>query len=240
MSTNLAGDVAIGKYDLCYLRAGRLDASCYPVYGTNGGVITSAITSMTASAEIETGATNDFKNGCGTILTTVKKADKIKRRNLSGVLTLWDYELFELLFGGTLIYGKNTYSGKVIGWAEPGANSATKNPVVLEVITQAAGEGEGSCAATGGALPYQGHIFPKSQLTVADVAFAEGVITVNFTGSSENNPNYGSGPWRDWDEYSATVFPTDSAMVNIGYSDVPLASDTFEVRSGYQDTPAAS
>jgi hypothetical protein len=244
MVTNLAGDVCIGHYDVCYLRVGRLGPTCAPLYGANNGVITVGLVDLTASAEIREGADVEQTNGCGRTMFKVAKPDKVISRSLTGTIATWDYELLELLFGGTLILGAagTNGAGKVIGWAEPSADSADKDPVVVEVIVKNAAEGEGACTSAAEDRPlYTGVIFPKVFATLGDYTANEGPHVVNFTGSSENNPNYGSGPWRDWDDASATVFPGDSPMVFVGYDDIDVFLNGAEDGScGYQETPAAS
>lgn len=244
MVTNLAGGVCIGHYDVCYLRVGRLSATCAPLYGANNGVITVGLVDMTASAEIREGADVEQVNGCGRTLFKVAKQDKVLRRNLTGTIGTWDYELLELLFGGTLILGAagTNGAGKVIGWAEPSADSADRNPVSLEVIVKNAAEGEGACSSASSARPaYTGIIFPKVFATLGDYVANEGPHVVNFTGSAENNPNYISGPFRDWDNNAVTVFPTTSPMVFTGYDETTdFLNGLTDGRCGYQTTPAAS
>lgn len=242
MASNLAGATCIGNYDLCVVRAGRLSATCAPVYGANNGIITAAFVTVDAAAEVEDNADVEQKNGCGAFMFKVAKQDKVKARNLSGTIGLHDWEMCELLFGGTLILGAvgSSYAGEVIGWAEPGPNSADRNPITFEVITKVAGQGVGNCATSTGVFPqYTGWIFPKVFLTFGDRSFAEGAQVINFTGVSEPNPAYFTGPFRDWDNASQTVFPTDSPMVAVGYETLPL-NGLSAATCGYQTTPASS
>jgi len=243
MATNLAGGVCIGHYDVCLVRVGRLDALCAPVYGADNGVISSAIVSLTAGPEIEAGAEVLQKNGCGAILINVKKQDKIKRRNLTGVIGLHDYEMFELMFGGGLLTGAagTPWAGEVSGYAEPGPDSDDRNPISFEVVVRNAIQGQGQCQAAGETSPsYTGYIFPKAFLTRGDVEIVEGIQVVNFTGTSEPNPAYFTGPFRDWDDYAAETFPDYSSMVEIGYDELPLAGIVGAPDCGYQTTPASS
>lgn len=248
MATALAGSQAIGQYDVCILRAGRLNADCSPAYGANNGIITAGVVDMTASAEIKAGANIELENGEGELLVNVAKRDRVKFRNLSGTFGLFDYEMMEILFGGTLIHGKSgtDFAGEVIGWAEPGIGDADPAPCVLEVIVRNAAKGLGACQTTGSANDYPGYtgyIFPKCQLTFGERSFAQGGHTFTFTGKSEGNPNFGSGPWRDWDNTAAEVFPANSPMVQVGYDNLAAilaTSGLSAARVGYVTTPAAS
>lgn len=242
MATNLAGGVCIGHYDVCVMRVGRLSALCAPMYGADNGVISATIVNLTASPEIETGAEVIQKNGCGAFLVNLKKQDKIKRRNLTGVIGLHDYELFELMFGGGVLHGAAglPWAGEVSGYAEPGPDSEDKDPVSFEVIVRNTIEGQGSCSAEGETSPtYTGYIFPKCFFVRGDVETLEGIQVVNFTGTSEPNPAYFTGPFRDWDDYSAEAFPDYSCMVEIGYDAIPLAG-LADPTCGYRTTPSVS
>lgn len=241
MATNLAGGKCLAHEDVCLLRVGRLSSLCAPLYGADNGIITEALVTLTASAEIETGAEDVRKNGCGKVLINVKKQDKIKRRNLTGEMVFYDYEAFELMFGGEVLHGAAglPWAGEVSGYAEPGPDSPDLDPISLEVVVRNVFGGAGTCSAAGNDAPtYTGIIFPKVFLVRGDVTVAEGAINVAFTGTSEPNPAYFTGPFRDWDDYSAEVFPDYSPMVEIGYDELPLAGLT--VGCGYQTTPSSS
>lgn len=245
MATALAGGQAIGQYDVCVMRVGRLGADCAPVYGANGGIITMALVDATASPELRTGEPAELENGCGEFLVNVQRQDKVKSRTLSGTLGLFDWEMFEIMFGGSLVIGAagTDYSGEVIGWAEPGPDSADRNPVVVEFIVKNAAKGLGACQTPGSTTDYPaytGYIFPKCTLTLGERAFAKGVHTVTFTGKSEPNPNFGSGPWRDWDNMAGVgTFPTGSPMVTVSYDVLPL-NGLSAADVGFVSTPAAS
>lgn len=247
VATALAGSQAIGQYDLCVVRIGRLNSDCTPVYGTNAGIITAAYVDLTASPELKQANNIELENGCGDTLVNVTRVDRVKFRNLSGTIGLFDYEMFELMFGGSLIHGKvgADYAGEVIGWAEPGLGDAEPSAVAFEVITRNTAQGLGSCQSTGSTTDYPaytGYIFPKARFTLGDRQFGQGGAQIAFTGKSENNPNYGSGPWRDWDDTAAEVFPANSPMVIVGYDTLAnvLAGVVTAARVGYVTTPAAS
>lgn len=244
MASNIPGGVCVAQYDVCLLRAGRLQSTCGPTYAANAGILTSSIVSMTATPEIEEGATVEQKNGCGDIVFTVIKCDKVKRWNLSGELVFADVEAMELLFGGSLILGAvgGTFAGKAIGYAAPGPDDSCNNGVALEVVTKSGAGGAGACQVSGAGSEYPaytGHIFPRALMTLGERQFAEGAIRVAFTGKAEANPNYGEGPWGDWSTVAAGTFPSSSGYVQIGYEALPVPNG-FTVSCGYQDTTPLS
>jgi len=240
MTTNLAGGVCIGQLNACVVRAARLDSDCSPTGGTDGGIVTAGLATLTADPDIEEGTLFEPKNACGDILFTYQLADKIKRYNLSGEFLFFDYEMMALLFGGDLILGAGggDYAGEVIGHAMPLYNAPPTNGVYLEVITQAISEGAGDCVADGSGAPaYIGHIFGKCRLTPGSRTFENDVARVAFTGKGTNNPSLYDGPWNDW---PGTGWIPNSAYIQVGYSADEYAAILAEVSCGYATLPAPS
>lgn len=244
MATNLAGDDCIGNYDACYLRVGRLESTCAPAYGANNGVITSALITVTSSAELDEPTPIEPKNGCGTVAFQVQKQSKVKRRTLTGSMIFWDFELFEIMFGGTVVLGAvgTNGAGKVIGWQEPNFDADDRTPCVFEVISHVAGEGQGACSSTASDRHlFQGALYPKCFFTLGDVEWGEGEHVANFTGTSEANPNFGSGPWRDYDNNMVAPVRGDTCLIFTGYdAESDFLNGLSAARCGYQTTPAAS
>lgn len=236
----LPGDVCIGQRNVCVLRAAKLDTDCSPLGGANSGIVTVGIVTMTASPEIEEGTVAEPKTGCGDIAFTVSDPDVIKRYNLTGEILFHDWEMMEVLFGGTLVLGKGggPYAGQTIGWASPGPDSAASNGVYLEVITENVGQGFGDCAsAVGGFVPYSGHIFGKVTLVPGDRTFENDVANVAFTGKAFQNPNLFDGPWND---YTGAGYIPKSPYVTAGYSLAEYNAILATAGCSYVTLPAAS
>jgi hypothetical protein len=240
MPSNLAGAVNIGQFDACIFRAAKLDSDCSILGGNSSGAVTAGLIQMTATPEVEQGTTYEPKNGCGRFRYSVRKASRIKSWNLEGEMIFFDFELLEVLFGGTLILGAagGDYAGEVIGWGPPGADADEPNGVYLEVITNSAAEGAGDCVVVGSDRPsYFGHVFTKVRLTPGARTFAEDFGRMAFTGVATTNPNGFNGPWNDYPGagympslpyfqvgYSQTEYDTIEAMVAAGYADLPAGS----------------
>lgn len=176
MATNLAGGVCIGELQACILRGARLDSDCTPTGGTNGGLVTAGLVTLTAEPIVEEGTVYEQKNACGDILYTVTKDDKIKGYTISGEFGFSDFEMMALLFGGSTILGKagGLFAGEVIGYADPLYNAAPRNGAYLEVITTTVTEGAGDCIVAGAEAPYAiGHIFGKTKLRPGTKNFAD-------------------------------------------------------------------
>lgn len=241
MATNIAGNVCIGQLNACVVRVAALDSDCTPTGGTNGGVVTAALVTMTADPDMEAATLFEPKNACGSILFTSELEARVKRYNISGEFGLFDWELMKIMFGGDLILGaaSGSYSGKVIGYADRLYSAAARTGVYLEVITQAVGQNYGPCGA-GGAVTQPvaiGHIFGRVLLTPGSSDFTNEVKMLRFTGSASNNPALTNGPWND---YPGTGYIPNSAYVQVGYSSTEYNAILATVGCGYQNIPAGS
>jgi hypothetical protein len=241
MATNLAGGVCLGQHSVCLLRAAALDSSCVPVGGTDSGIVTLGIITLTASAEVEEGRVFEPKNGCGRISWTYEEPDVVKRYNLTGELSYHDPEMKYLLFGGSLITGHasaSDFPNKVIGWAAPHYTDEQSNGVYLEVITRTAAEGIGECASQGDEVPYaSGYIFGKVKLTPGDLTFEDAESTVPFTGVASSNPNLFNGPWNDW---VGDGYIPNGPVIQVFYSRAEYDAIATVARCGFQTLPAGS
>lgn len=228
MPSNLAGSICIGQYNACLLRIVRLNSTCTPLAGGTDRVVTTALVNMTATPDIEEATLFEPKNGCGDICWTAETCDKIKRWNLSGEFCYTDFEMMELLFGGSLVLGAaaGPYAGRVIGYAAPSTSNACNNGVGIEVFSQTSGAGVGACSTAATPFPgYIGHIFPRVKFTLGERTFENDVARVQFTGIATANPNY-TNPWTDYP--GAGAFPGTSGYVQVGYAALPTGA-----RCGY-------
>jgi hypothetical protein len=240
MATNLAGSVCIGQLNAAVVRAARLDADCSPTGGTNGGIVTAALVTLTADPDIEEGTTFEPKNANGDILFTYEQEDKIKRYNISGEFGFHDYEMMALLFGGSTILGRSggSYAGKVIGYADRLYSAPPRNGVYLEVITTAIAQGAGDCQTVGGGTPVAiGHIFGKCKLQRGSSNFENDVKRLTFTGKGTNNPALYNGPWND---YPGVGYTPNSPYVEVGYSQAEYDAILATIGCGFRDIPAGS
>lgn len=240
MATNLAGGICIGELQACVVRAAALDADCTPTGGTNGGLVTAGLVTLTADPDIEEGTLYEQKNACGDILFTYQKDDVVKKYNLSGEFGFADFEMMALLFGGTTILGKvgGPFAGKVIGFADRLYTAARRNGVYLEVITTTVGQGVGDCSMGATAIPAAiGHIFGKVKLVPGAQNFADDVKRVAFTGKGVNNPNLFDGPWND---YPGTPYVPNSPHIEVAYSQSQYDAILATVHCGYADIAVGS
>jgi hypothetical protein len=223
MPSNLAGGgVCIGQHSVCIMRAAKLADDCSPLGGADSGIITAGIVTATASPDIEEGTVFEPKTGCGTIGWTYEQPSRTKRVNLTGDLLFHDPEMFETLFGGSLIIGAagSDFATDVIGWAEADIGDPAPNPVYLEFIALNVARGAGECSTAGVAVPYAtGHIFGKVRMTLGDRTFENEAANVSFTGVATSNPALFNGPWNDWPGVTnGSPYVPSSPRVQVQYS----------------------
>lgn len=234
MATNLAGNYCIAQAKVCYLRVGRLSALCAPVAGANNGAVSVGLVTMTRSAEIEEGQEYQFKNGCGTIVAQKNDADRRKWYNLTGEIFTFDYELMELLFGGSLLVADagEDYAGDVIGYARPLVSDAPPNGVSLEMWSEVVIGTGGGCSADAAAPTYVRHVFPRVVATEGDMTFENDGRRFTFTAKAYENPSWGNGHWND---YPGT-WPTPSSG-HFEFIEQGLPAMVTAASCGYVDTP---
>lgn len=223
--------VCIGQRSACVIRATRLDNTCKPVHGVNNAVVTAALITATATPDVEAGQKFEPKNACGELLFTAEDPDIIKRYQYTMELGLWDFELYELLTGSTVIVGASDgpWPGKAIGNATPGPQTPAIDGVALEIWVKTA-IGQGPCGPTGTHPPYVRHIFPRLRLRPDARTFANDVANAAFAGEATANEAW-DDPFADYQGEGALDVTTPYAWfyddtlpdVGCGYIDVPAS-----------------
>lgn len=199
--TNLIA--APGQLQACILRVARLGADCVPLSGANDIITTAGMVSVAATAESEEATNFEQKNGCGAVAWQAEEGCAVLRRyTLAMELATFDYELLEILTGGSLILGGDDapeeWQGKVIGFADPGADTSCPNGVSLEVFTKAT-YNTGSCSPVGSGKPlFVRHIFPRAFFIPGDRTFENDVATASLSGTATPNAAWGQGSTADW------------------------------------------
>lgn len=240
MASNLAGDTCIGELQACVVRAARLGADCKPAGGTDGGIVTAGLVTLTADPQLKEGKEYELENACGTLLFSRTGRSRVKNRRLTGEFGFSDFEMMALLFGGGTILGEagGDFEGEVIGYYDPLYTDPPDNGVYLEVITSTIEEGSGDCFTSAGAVPVAiGHIYGRCQFTPGQETYSDEVKRLTFTGVASNNPQLYNGPWND---YPGAGYIPNSPLVKVGYTQDQYDAILADVRCGYVDLPVGS
>lgn len=232
MATNLAGSVCIGQHSVCYLRVARLGTNCAPLTGADTTAITAGIVTMTATPEIEEGQLFEAKNGCNRIIWSAEDCDIVKRWNLTGQFNLFDEEMEELMFGGSLITATSgPFSGDVIGYAHPGKGAECSNGASLEVWSKVGLE-TATCTTASNVPVWVRHVFPRVIFTPGERVLENDVAVLNFTGKATENVAWGTGPFADVPFATA---PDDTGYFWFVEEELPF--DAEEDICGYRSAP---
>lgn len=237
MASNLAGAQCLGTHSVCLLRAAILDTDCTPQGGTNSGIATIGIVTMTATPEYRDERRIEPTNGCGDVMFSYSQLGCLLRETLSGELVFHDWEMKQVLFGGTLITGRAAtgFPGKVIGWNKPSCPDPIQKAVYLEVIVKAASQTAGDCQIAGTAFPtYIGHIFPKTYLNAGAATYSDAYAPVTFDGFSVRNPNLVRGPWNDYPGVGAMAA---TPHLEVGYAQSEYDAILATAGCGFKDLP---
>jgi hypothetical protein len=227
MASNLAGNTCIIEHSACLFRAARLGSTCQPVGGVDSGIVTAGIIEATITPEYTDTRRIEPTNGCGTVMAKFEQVGDLLRKTISGNLVFHDWEMMQLLFGGTLILGRTGtgFPGKVIGWGQGTTNFPQ---VYLEIIVRNTSQDFGDCSTSGAPLypTYTGHVLGRARLTPGAQTLNDQHQPVPFDGVISYNPNLVRGPWNDYPgvgpmpaeaEYQAIL-----ATAGCGYKTLPL------------------
>lgn len=240
MSSNLAGGVCIGELQACVLRLARLNADCKPSGGTDGGIVTAGLVTLTADPVLKEEKEYEQENACGSLLFNRTRPAQVKSYRISGELGFSDFEAMALMFGGGTILGKagGDFEGEVIGYYDPLYTDAPGNGVYVEVITSTIESGSGDCFTSAGGVPVaMGHVFGKVRFTPGQKTFADEVKRITFTGTATNNPQLYNGPWND---FPGAGYMPNSPHFEVGYSQDEYDAILEDVQCGYVNLPVGS
>lgn len=228
----------IGQYQACAFRAWRLLADCTVEPTTANCVVGTGVATASLTPEIKEGIEIEAETACGALDWNVKQQDRIKWWNLEIEFTTWDYELLEMVVGGSLVIGKvgDPLAGQVIGWSAPSYADGQSNGVGLEIFSQVAfgGSGQGFCppATVSGAPTYVRHIFGKCVFQLSDRPFTstDGAY-MKLTGRCFANSQFNdfisnnteiTPAWR-----GASDIPAGSAYTQVFANALPTSPNVF-------------
>lgn len=223
----------LGQRSACAVRATRLDATCAPVPGDNNTVIAGAITTATATPDVEEGQRIEPRDACGNISWTSTDPDITKRYTLAIEFNTWDIALAEILTDSRVVIGATggPWENSIAGIERPGSQTAQGNGAALEIWSRSA-IGDGSCGALDDVPPYWRHVFPRVYLRLDDATFANDVITMKLSGWGASNSQWGDGPYGDWE--METDMGADTPFGSYFASTIPTIG-----AGGYSTTPAS-
>lgn len=171
------------------IRVSRLTPTGAIATGATASYVTSKFVSLSFTPEFEAGDEFTQKAADGSVCSSLKAPDTLKRVNISIALCDPDPEFTEIIAGGTLLT-KVDGAGpavKTVGWKAPLVGiDATPNGVAIEVWSKAVSGGKVSAAS-----PYYHWIFPYAQMHISgDRVIENGMMATNFEGWAVGNATF--------------------------------------------------
>jgi hypothetical protein len=180
--------------DICAIRFSRLEANGVPDPGANNLVVSTDLTQIAYTFEVEAGTRTTQRTGCGNICFTRETPDKVLGSNLTVDLCFTDAELMELATGATLL----TQSGESIGWGLPSADAAPTNGVGVETWSLAWNNDQQMIHPVTGAAAYLRRVWPRVKFALTgNPTQAEGLMIQQILGKGSSNDNFFNGPSND-------------------------------------------
>jgi hypothetical protein len=200
----------------------RLAANGAPVVGPDNAYVSDNLVKLDYTIEYRDGIEVERLNGQGKACLYYSSSPTVKRLVIDSLeLCYPDPELEELLGGGDVLLDDD---GRPIGHAAPEVGSdPVPNGVGIELwssaITDDGIEDE---------LPYVWWTFPREYLKPSGVSISADPMAAAFEGQGNQNPNWGNGPFNDWDWESGRVVQRvrSATMPNLaanGFVAVPAA-----------------
>jgi hypothetical protein len=169
------------------IRVSRLTPSGAIATGANASYVTSKFVSLSFTPEFEAGDEFTQKAADGSVCSSLKAPDTLKRVNISIALCDPDPEFTEIIAGGTLLTEVDGADTKTVGWKAPLVGvDATPNGVAIEVWSKAVAGGKVS-----GINRYFHWIFPYAQMHISgDRVIENGMMATNFEGWAVGNATF--------------------------------------------------
>jgi hypothetical protein len=184
-----------GSLQLVRLRIARLNTDGSPMVGTKNAYVTDQMIKLTPSPQYTDGDTFSQPNGAGANCIDYKDDDTLQRVDVTLEICTPDPEFTQLLMGGVLLTDPDEVGGPTtVGYAMPALGKLPDRPISIEAWTKAVAGG-----AQVGTLPYHRFVFPRTRSwRLGDRELSNTILATSFTGQAVENPNFGNGPFDDW------------------------------------------
>ncbi len=192
-----------------------------PDTGASNGWVSSSVTSIVATPQVEAGDEFTLKTGDGDICQYYSTPDRIKRVDPVLSVCAIDPRAEQLLVGGDVFSLGSTLYGMQVAQFEDDPIS-----VCLEWWTRV---WDGSAqATTGGTALYWHHVIPMVFFVPGPVTSEHGLETRTYNGKGTQNPNItGNGPYNDWPAVIASFDGATAAYSRWPETAVPASACAY-------------
>lgn len=179
----------------------RLDRTGAPLVGADNAYVTDNLVKLDFTMNYREGAEKERTNGTGRACLYYKAPDTVRGLTINSLeLCYPDPELEEFLNSGDVLVDGD---GDPVGYAAPevGADVAG-NGIGIELWSSAIHDD-----GIDDAYPYIKWLLPREKLRETGTrSVGPDPMALTYEGTGQQNPNYGNGPFGDWQYESARVF----------------------------------
>lgn len=181
------------------IRAVRLDATGAPLPGADSAYVTDNLVKIGFTLTMRDGPEVEKLNGVGRACLYYQAPPSVKRLEIDSLEVCYpDPELDEFLAGGDLLADAT----HTVGYAAPEVGTIPNvNGIAIEAWSHAVTD-EGLDPD----FPYIRWLFPREWLSMQGREMTTDPMASEFKGYGQQNPNYGTGAWSDWEFESSRVF----------------------------------
>jgi hypothetical protein len=182
------------------MRVGLLGADGTPQTGTSAAYATDNLVKLDFGVEYRDGVEVERLNGAQKACLYYASNPTVKRLTIGGLeLCYPDPELEQLLGGGDVLLDTD---GRPVGYAAAEVGSdPVPNGIGIELWSSAIAD-DGIVDD----LPYIHWVFPREFLKPSDRSVSSDAFVAAFEGQGNQNPNWGTGPFDDWNYESGRVY----------------------------------
>lgn len=181
------------------MRVTRIATNGAPIVGADNAYVTDNLVKLDYTIEYRDGTEVERLNGQNKACLYYSSPPTVKRLVIDSLeLCYPDPELEEMLGGGDVLLNGE---GEAIGWAAPEVGSdPVPNGIGIELWSSAITDD-----GVDDDLPYLWWVFPREYLKPAGVSISAEPMAAAFEGQGNQNPNWGNGPFNDWEHESGRV-----------------------------------
>lgn len=186
------------SFGVCVVRLTRVDPVTGAVIAGLNSYVSDKAISVAVNPNIETGNTFSIRNGCGCSIARFKAPDTFNWFEFVFTQAALEPEMLSFLLGQETILDGTDVVG--LNWDGSLACDEGVPAVALEFWTQhVVGSSQDS------QFPWFHWVYPKTNWSLGDNTFEEGIAEPVVNGTSETNPLWGHGPYGDGPPDNQTV-----------------------------------
>jgi hypothetical protein len=212
----------VGSIHAVAIRLTRLAQTGAPIVGAKNAFVSHSLVKLSFAPVYTEGQKIEEKNGADGVCVTFQGSRKLSGGTVKLEVCSPDPELEEILAGNTLFVDG---TGNAVGGAWPAIGAdPTPNGVSVEMWTHAIDAG-----SLYAGFPYIRWVLGRAKFSPDEQAAENAAMKPAYSGTLEQNPNWGNGAFNDWDQASTKLvqYALDTEAhfpATPGYITVPVQS----------------